>query len=464
MCEVCCSQNSGLDTITVNVAKKELIPLRTLQTVSSAILGGREGMCGKFVVNPSERVQVVEVDRDGKSSIGYHGLGRCGCVWTCPTCSYKILSRRKDQISRILQNALAEDTTVGFLTLTIPHHRRQSAKELRKLVAGSWRKLRQRRAFRKMTGEIKVDPQQILLSSGRGRKKSYPKVILPDFEGDIRSLEITYGQNGFHPHLHILIFAKCSPAQMKVFCNGTFKIWAQIIKKAGYGECSEDAYDYQEVDSPEKVAEYVAKWDVAKEMTDAAGAKGGKGRNPSQILADIYQEKGNVKQDKAIYKEYAEAFKGSPKITINGKLKEKYLVLDWQIIQSFETEQMRQEALRKEIELVHDKKDQDIVYEKQKGKVIGEIHKKVWSGMIREGLREIVKDHIEAGGISEGVEVLNELGVPCDLEGNVIVPRKESSDKPLKKPPEKEIVIPKSGSLDSLLGFFSEIHNPKSDE
>lgn len=421
-------QAPALDTYVQNVAKKEKPTLQQLRKVAGEIVGGRVKQCGCYPVPNREMVQVVE----NEQGVHFSGLVTCGNRWVCPVCQFKILERKKDQLQRILKNAMQDGCFIGFVTLTIPHYSFQKADELRAVVVESYRKIRQSRKYRRIIGKIKDSSfgegvqLPLDLSSNRGRKKQLPKVVIPEFVGDVRNLEVNHGVNGWHPHLHILLVAKCSPEQMQAFAGEIFSIWQESIDKQGYGHCSEKAFRYEPVTRPEGLAEYVSKWDIYREMTDTAKKKAkGKGRTPSQILADIWYEAGNVKEDKKLYRKYAKAFRKTAKLTINGELKARYLVMDEQVIVETDNEQERLKKLREEAVLVQDKTDEEIVSEKQTGEVIGEIHREVWKQVNKLDIKELLRDHFYSGGACEAFEVLQGFGVPCLLTGNIIIPTHE---------------------------------------
>ena len=195
------------------------------------------------------------------------------------------------------------------------------------MVVGTYRKIRQSRAYRKIIGKIQDETfgegvqLAITLPEKRGRKKKVPRVLIPEFVGDVRNLEVTYGSNGWHPHLHILLVAHCSEEQMATFAEEIFSLWKAKIAKQGYGKCSEKAFQYKPVSDPEGVAEYVAKWDIYREMTDASSKKAkGKGRNPAQILADIWRGLASSETDTALFREFAKAFRGCSKAHFQWRL------------------------------------------------------------------------------------------------------------------------------------------------
>lgn len=120
--------------------------------------------------------------RDGKAS--FSGLKRCGSVWSCPTCAARLWSERREELEHIVSASCGKKLTVAMLTLTLAHNNKQSLEELLKALSLGWRKSQQQRGVRDAAAELGV-------------------------VGFVRRTEVTHGyQNGWHPHLHILVFAE----------------------------------------------------------------------------------------------------------------------------------------------------------------------------------------------------------------------------------------------------------------
>ena len=105
----------------------------------------------------------------------------CGNIWTCATCSARIRARRETELQTALAQHCANGGQIGMMTLTLRHHKGDSlAKSIDKLN-DSWARLQRYHRYKQL---------HHLLS------------------GSIATLEITLGDNGWHPHLHIILLAK----------------------------------------------------------------------------------------------------------------------------------------------------------------------------------------------------------------------------------------------------------------
>lgn len=134
---------------------------------------------------------------------GYSGLVTCGSVWSCPVCSRKIGARRAVDVGGVVAQAISEGYTVVFVTKTLRHHAGQSLSMLWDSVSTCWHSVVNTRWYRFM----KIDTGLI---------------------GFIRSAEVTHGENGWHPHTHVVLILRgdISDVELADFVAGIDKRWA----------------------------------------------------------------------------------------------------------------------------------------------------------------------------------------------------------------------------------------------
>lgn len=212
----------------------------------------------------------------------YAGLVRCGSVWWCPLCAAKIAERRRAELVSAVATAKAMGLQVLLMTATVPHGLGDDVNVILEQMMKAWRKTTDNRAGKEM------------------RK-------LLGFVGTVRALEVTDGQNGFHPHFHVLIFAKPDFA-VSAFETGFYPIWRDACISSGLPAPS--AKHGLRVDDGSWAAKYASKWGLEDEMTRShtKTSKGEKGRSPWDMLREVL--KTGCEQSKGRFLVYAHAFKG----------------------------------------------------------------------------------------------------------------------------------------------------------
>jgi hypothetical protein len=123
--------------------------------------------------------------------------------------------------------------------------------------------------------------------------------------GTVRSLEVTYGLNGPHVHVHVLLFCT-APAAVLRACE-LLSAWKQACLDAGLDEPNAHGVDIQVGNAV--VGDYVGKWGMDYELTKShvKRGRGTEGRTPFDLL------RASAAGDEAagrLFIEYANAFKG----------------------------------------------------------------------------------------------------------------------------------------------------------
>lgn len=174
----------------------------------------------------------------------YHGLMACGSVWTCPVCAAKVSERRRGELKDAIEAAKVLEWVPHFVTLTVPHGAGDDVKEL----------------LAKLSEALKR------LSHGKYAIKGCIERERPSeaLHGYIRALEVTHGQNGFHPHFHMILFT--SPGITSPFLEDSYRTaWQRACRLAGLPIPS-DTHGVT-VQDGRFAAEYASKWGIEDEMT-----------------------------------------------------------------------------------------------------------------------------------------------------------------------------------------------------
>jgi hypothetical protein len=213
----------------------------------------------------------------------YAGLQVCASVWACPVCAAKISERRRAELVSALAVARSTGMQVYLLTLTVPHGLGDDLKALLEQIHKAYSKTTQGRA-------------------GQNIRK------LLGLRGTVRALETTYGLNGFHPHLHVLLFldAGLSPAAVQ---NAFAPLWQKACERSGLPRPSDE--HGCRVDDGTYAAAYASKWGLESELTKSHTKKGRNGsRTPWDFLRAVLHKSDGWQQSAILFRTYAEAFKG----------------------------------------------------------------------------------------------------------------------------------------------------------
>ncbi len=212
----------------------------------------------------------------------------CGSVWECPVCSAAIKAQR----ARELQLAVA---TYGadrcyMATLTVRHSFGMPARSLRQGVALAFRKL----------------------VAGAEWKRGKARWAIAHF---VRALEVTYGPNGWHPHLHVLFFGESlGEAGANELREWLARRWKRIVERE-LGDSASPTLENGIVLTRARDAGYLSK--LGLEVAGGVDKSTGKGHHTVFQLAELGAVGGDAAALRA-FKEYCTAFRGARMLTWSG--------------------------------------------------------------------------------------------------------------------------------------------------
>lgn len=156
--------------------------------------------------NWQRRALCVSVAASG-DRVKFGGLVICGSVWACPLCAAVIQEQRRKELVRAVAWAYHNGFQATMVTLTFPHQQDDGLSGLLE---------RQALALR-------------LFRKGRGwtRLKEFSR-----YQGHIRSLELTHGDHGWHPHTHELFFIAADVDEQR-FVDEIREQWESACVRAG---------------------------------------------------------------------------------------------------------------------------------------------------------------------------------------------------------------------------------------
>lgn len=255
-------------------------------------------------------VEVVgRIDRQPELGAGaeilrasYRGIVVCGNGWVCPCCAAKITEQRRKELRRGVKRWRDRGGAVVLQTFTFSHG---PADDLRE----QWQQL-----------------SRALQVLARGKVfKEWRRVS--GFKGRIRSREITFGINGWHPHSHALELCEtCPPELVDEWRPLLAREWQRCCAVVGLSSSLDHGFDMQIT----TVDDYIAKWGLDAELTKwhvkskghAAELEGLNGYSPFDLLRVFADElivtdpRLRLTPDRAaqLFADYAEAVKGSAQL------------------------------------------------------------------------------------------------------------------------------------------------------
>ena len=226
----------------------------------------------------------------------YHKLLVCASVWVCPNCAATISERRRAELKTAIDAHRANGGEVYLLTLTNPHTASDSLHGVLEAQAKAMTRFHSQRAsvaFWNDIGSI----------------------------GTVRAWEVTHGQNGWHPHFHILIFARFG-LNLPDLEDRLHDLWANACRLAGLRTPSrEHGVTFQDGD---EAGAYASKWGLESELTKGHTKKASKGRTPFDLLRSYLYD--DDRQAAALFRDFAHSFKGKRQLVWSRGLKAQFQV------------------------------------------------------------------------------------------------------------------------------------------
>lgn len=258
---------------------------------------------------PSHRVTNClkrRIDKDKKRAVVYNeirekahwsNVQRCGAIWVCPVCAKQITEVRRAELAKavkIWRQQIGHD--VKLLTLTFSHSKSHSLKSLLECQKLALKYFYEHRLFKNISEKLRI-------------------------VGKIKSLEVTYGANGWHPHNHILLFSQDADDLAYEYKDRLAALWIQCCKKAGLAAPNKryglDIRDGSFAD------QYVSKWGIDYEMTKGHVKKGTKDSlTPFDLLQlSIDNQPVFDKLPSKLFQEFVIAMKGARQLVWSRGLK-----------------------------------------------------------------------------------------------------------------------------------------------
>lgn len=291
-------------------ARRERHKLRETLALVSTI--PRIARCGRSAIS-RESAPVIRLNDEGGDRVAhFSGVQSCGSIHACPVCSPKIRQTRCMDLDAAASTWIERNGVgaVMLLTLTLPHDFGDALARVLGTVRAAFGSLVSGRAW-------------------QADKKGFGLVHY------VVSHDCTVGKNGWHPHLHVLLFAETplgSEATVELG-DRLYRRWSRAVKRRGHRTPTRRrGLSLEAARNRKDVTRYVTQvitgdeaerqTPVALEMTrsDLKRSKHEGYRSPWQLLADISTRRQREEwtsaddaaddKDVALWQEWEHATKG----------------------------------------------------------------------------------------------------------------------------------------------------------
>ena len=215
----------------------------------------RVSYCGtRCICKDANMIQAVEGEKGG---IYYQGMQRCGSVWFCPDCMYKLMKARAEELYKQLQIYKKKDKTVLFLTFTLQHSKADRLADLHNHLLSAFQFANSHRKWKEAKKKVPVEY--------------------------LRALEVLNGSNGWHPHLHCLFVGDAEITEtIQIFVD----LYKQELSKRGLLVNNHTVTVDKWNGTLETMTDYLFKGMIEKEITGGNLTKSGKGQNFFELVDD----------------------------------------------------------------------------------------------------------------------------------------------------------------------------------
>jgi len=243
---------------------------------------------------PIPTARTVDIRRTGDNRLYFTGLCKCGSVWECAVCSLRIAAKRAEQISEILATVSANKGHYSMITLTTRHRRSDSLKSVLGRVKAGHRAIKSGRAYQ-------------AFKKGHG------------VTGSLTATEITYGDAGWHAHLHELLIHSTQSIDIPIELEDRYMSITDSVKGVGLKVTNGNSF----------LAEYITKFgrlpaqpitnQLALEvaMSHTKKSRSDAGQSAFSILAEIALTDSGKPE---LWREYATTMKGTKQLSVSRNL------------------------------------------------------------------------------------------------------------------------------------------------
>ena len=169
--------------------------------------------CGKKI-NPNTKVKDIIVISDGEHA-RILGTSHCNNPWYCPHCATVQMSKHAARIATAIDALKRQGQLAFMLTLTIPHNRGISCDEATEILFNTWHEFigRGNKAKKTRNKQLRVDGSKKQFTTQNPFTQFCTQLSC---KHRVRVIEYTWGENGWHPHMHCLFWVPKKNLQMSL--------------------------------------------------------------------------------------------------------------------------------------------------------------------------------------------------------------------------------------------------------
>lgn len=334
--------------------------------------------CGNTAFRmPGCEETVFLLSNPASEKVSTFGTRTCHSPWGCPKCTPIVMAKKGSDIACLI-DALAtwHNQVAIMITYTVPHYNTMSCKEAFDLLRHVWRKFTNKRTGKNYT-------------KSNGEKIHYQFNSYGTFKQKIQSnynvkvVEFTWGINGWHPHLHQLLFLPKENLHMikehllylkEQWYNNFMEYYEKylpqdllILKNHDIEEFGRNNSCYLSIDSEgnpviQKSSWYISGWSGDKELTRLHLKTAHSDHfTPNQIFNKAYETKDTKDSEKWIqlYLEYLQTTKCHRRVEFSKKqgYSCKQLILKWKL-----SEEYRVKYLKKNTDSISESLEWTVAY------------------------------------------------------------------------------------------------------
>lgn len=237
-----------------SAARRLLSKFRVSKRGAGEVPAYRVVRCGWAVLNQKEGVSVFRALAAQRAH--FAGTVQCGSVWHCPVCSSKIAARRSAEMVVASERCRADGGAVMLATATVKHSASDSAAQSVERLQTLWDRMnagKRAKAWRESFGVV----------------------------GQIKAIEFTIGGNGWHPHVHSLLFLR-HPQPVEAVAEGLRFRYIGAAKSEFGWLLPDVAVDVRDGAA---AANYISGWGIESEVSGGAWKTGKNGSSaPFDLL------------------------------------------------------------------------------------------------------------------------------------------------------------------------------------